>query len=121
MLAYLERLQRVHFPVIRVPPSRATPTLKSRVTFALAELKRGMWVGRRSWEYFAVTDVDVVFSLQAPVDTVQVYARILEQYPNVTVVGPALRIDDFPDWFPFRNAVVNWEGHIIVFPFRRPW
>lgn len=59
--------------------------------------------------YYVVTDPDVVPDPECPVDAVQRFHDLLQKYPGYAKVGFGLRIDDIPDTYRHKTAVLNWE------------
>lgn len=85
-------------------------------------IRLGRNVGRLSlWEagvlndlgitgYFVFTDPDVVPIADCPLDALGYFAEILDAYPDRQKVGFGLKIDDLPDCYRFKEAVVAWES-----------
>lgn len=59
---------------------------------------------------FVVTDPDVIPDAACPPDAIDHFAGILERHPDTDKVGFGLRIDDLPNAFAHRDAVVRWES-----------
>jgi hypothetical protein len=59
---------------------------------------------------FVVTDPDVIPDAACPSDVISHFRRILERHPEVDKAGFGLRIDDLPEAFAHRDAVVRWES-----------
>jgi len=59
---------------------------------------------------YIVTDPDIALD-NTDGDILEVYAHLLGILPENFVVGPMLRIDDFPDHYPLKEEVVfrSWE------------
>lgn len=62
-------------------------------------------------EYYVITDPDIELS-DVNGDILEFYIYLLNTY-NKTSVGPMLRIDDIPDYYPRKKNVL--EGHGIQF------
>lgn len=61
-------------------------------------------------ERYAETDPDVVPDEGCPLDALEHFDRLLDEYPEVYKVGFGLRIDDLPDRYRHREAVRRWES-----------
>jgi hypothetical protein len=59
---------------------------------------------------FVVTDPDVIPDASCPPDVLAHFRGILERHPEIDKAGFGLRIDDLPDSFAHREAVVRWES-----------
>lgn len=57
-----------------------------------------------------VSDPDVVPDDDCPLDALDHFAAVLEAHPEVDKVGFGLRIDDLPDCYAHREAVIAWES-----------
>ena len=55
---------------------------------------------------YIVTDPDVALD-NVKGDVLEVYSFLLEVNPSTCVVGPMLRIDDIPDHYPLKTALVS--------------
>jgi hypothetical protein len=58
---------------------------------------------------FVYTDPDVVPVEQCPLDAIDRFAYLLEKYSHIAKAGFGLRIDDLPDHYRHRRAVLEWE------------
>jgi hypothetical protein len=68
---------------------------------------------------FVYTDPDVVPVPECPLDALDRFAALLDRYPAVTKVGFGLRIDDIPEYYRHRNAVIAWERQMWEWPVER--
>jgi hypothetical protein len=59
---------------------------------------------------YIVTDPDVVPALDCPDDIIDKMLRILTLCPQVTKVGPSLRIDNLPDTYAKKQDMLGYEG-----------
>ena len=59
--------------------------------------------------YYIVSDCDVLPVEECPLDVVKYFLGILQKYKDVTKAGFALKTDDLPENFIFRDSVINWE------------
>lgn len=55
---------------------------------------------------YIVTDPDIQLDKVA-YDILDIYAQLLWMLPNISVVGPMLRIDDIPDYFPLKKQLLS--------------
>lgn len=58
--------------------------------------------------YYVYTDSDLIPNPNCPKDFVYQLYLILRKY-NIEKCGPALRIDDLPDWYARKQEVINHE------------
>jgi hypothetical protein len=65
------------------------------------------------------TDPDVVPAPDCPVDALDRFAYLLDRYPRVMKVGFGLRIDDVPDHYAHKDAVIGWERNYWRWPVER--
>jgi hypothetical protein len=59
---------------------------------------------------FLVTDPDVIPDEACPDDVIEHLRAVLARHPGADKVGLGLRIDDLPERFAHRDAVVRWES-----------
>lgn len=59
---------------------------------------------------YIITDPDILPNSTPADDTVKRLYYILNTYPEITKVGVALSIDDIPQHYSMRNAVLEWES-----------
>jgi len=60
---------------------------------------------------YVVTDPDIALD-NVEGDVLEVYAYLLERFPKMPHVGPIMRTDDLPDYFPKKEGIINWEGKL---------
>jgi len=60
-------------------------------------------------DYYVYTDSDVVPIDECPEDFMNVFLQILKKYIFAEKVGFSLKIDDLPDSFSNKDAVIKWE------------
>lgn len=68
--------------------------------------------------HYVVTDCDILPTEDCPADVVAQLYALLEEFSGITKVGFALKIDDLPDCFPFKDDVVAWEKQFWKNPIR---
>ena len=59
--------------------------------------------------YFVYTDSDVLPNELCPNDFLKTFVSVLKKYPKIQKVGFSLKIDDLPDYYEFKNKVIEWE------------
>jgi hypothetical protein len=62
---------------------------------------------------FVFTDPDIVPDARCPLDALDRFAELLARYPSVAKAGFGLRIDDLPDHYPHKRAVIAWERSLL--------
>jgi hypothetical protein len=67
-------------------------------------------------EAYVVTDPDVLPDDRAPLDAIDHFRRVLDEYPDIRKVGFGLRIDDLPRRYRFRRQVQAWESQFWLDP-----
>jgi len=66
---------------------------------------------------YVVTDPDIVLD-NVDGDILDVYSYLLKRFHKFIVVGPMLRIDDIPDYYPLKDRLLS-KSHESVFHRRR--
>ena len=61
-------------------------------------------------EYYVLTDPDVLPIEECPSDYVEQFYRILEQHPEKTKVGFALKLDDLPENYKYKYDIIRFES-----------
>lgn len=69
------------------------------------------------FDYYIVTDPDICFEEAEP-DILELYIDLLDQCPNVEIVGPMLKIVDIPQDYPAREWC--WKRQVDFFWRKRP-
>ncbi|MBU2018291.1 MAG: glycosyltransferase family 2 protein [Bacteroidetes bacterium] len=59
--------------------------------------------------HYIYTDPDIIPVKAFPKDFIQYFKGILTKYPQFGKIGPALKIDDLPDYYPHKKEVIAWE------------
>lgn len=72
---------------------------------------------KSGYDFYAVTDPDIDLE-GCEDDLLEVYSSILESNPNIDIVGPMLRIDDIPDFYPAREWC--YTRHVQQFWYKHP-
>lgn len=68
--------------------------------------------------YFVLTDPDVVPVDECPDDFIEVFYNALQNHPFADKAGFSLKIDDLPDAFELKDAVVKWERPFYANPIK---
>jgi len=112
MLDLLMKYEDLRIRVYRSCEGAHTPSQLNNVSATVDD-----WYSRnrhrRLSDVFVVTDPDI--SLDQPpavarrrhCDAIQLGSYLLRKMPSVEVVGPMLRIDDIPDYYPLKQAVLD--------------
>jgi hypothetical protein len=100
MLDYLASLQAEGIEVIRGGPINEDEDL-NLVANAVED-----WMQTHHASHYIVTDPDVALEPGAS-DAIDVYARLLEKFPEASVVGPMLRLDDIPNHYPLKMVAAG--------------
>ncbi|WP_444210239.1 glycosyltransferase family 2 protein [Dialister succinatiphilus] len=61
-------------------------------------------------KYYVLTDPDVLPIEECPSDYVEQFYRILEQHPEKTKVGFALKLDDLPENYKYKYDIIRFES-----------
>lgn len=59
---------------------------------------------------YVVTDPDILLD-NVNGDILRVYSHLLGTMPEISVVGPMLRIDDIPDYYPLKERLLSKSNH----------
>lgn len=65
---------------------------------------------------YIVSDCDVLPIEDCPKDAVKHFYEILTKYPNINKVGFSLKIDDIPDSYSIKKAVIEHESNFWTDP-----
>jgi hypothetical protein len=68
---------------------------------------------------FVYTDPDVIPDERCPLDALDLFAELLGRYGAVNKAGFGLRIDDLPDHYRHKEAVIAWERRFWEWPLER--
>jgi hypothetical protein len=74
----------------------------------LALWKSGLFINFIN-NYYVYTDPDVLPIEQCPSDFLNYFKSILDKNRDVVKVGFSLKIDDIPDFYKYKNEVIEWE------------
>lgn len=62
-------------------------------------------------KYYVVSDPDVMPIEECPLDMFDYFMSLLEKYPQIAKIGPGLKIDDLPDHYSLKQAVIDHESN----------
>jgi len=60
--------------------------------------------------YFIISDPDILPDENTPLDVFELFEETLRKNPKLDKVGFSLRIDDLPDHYVHKQAVITWES-----------
>ena len=60
-------------------------------------------------QYYILTDPDIIPIEECPLNAVEYFKQVLDNYPEITKVGFGLKIDDLPDHYDRKEEVIEWE------------
>jgi len=101
LLEYLSELEKNGATIYRHPENPPLDQMFLNVAATIAD-----WLSKNDADFYIVTDPDVTLDCTNP-DILEFYAWLLQQLPDVVVVGPMLRIDDIPEFYPKRDRVIK--------------
>lgn len=64
-------------------------------------------------EWFVYTDPDLLPIEECPLEAIEVFHRLMIEYPDKQKVGFGLKIDDIPDHYPAKAEVIAWEKSLV--------
>jgi len=91
-------------------------TAEKKAQIMFADKNGGPWVFWKAGLHlqqnqpFIVTDPDVVPASDCPNDIIEVMLKCLVFCPQVTKIGPSLRIDNLPDTYDKKQSMLGSEG-----------
>lgn len=71
-------------------------------------------------KHYIVSDPDVLPVNECPLDIFDHFLSILDRYPDIKRIGPGLKIDDIPDHYSLKHAVLNQESENWKYPSPEP-
>lgn len=108
MIEYLKELESQGIKVYRNPDASNTyAAIGEEVDNTIR-----YWYMINDSDYYIVTDPDIELESADP-NMLKLYAKALKQFPQATVIGTMLRIDDIPDCFKFKETMIY--SHKIQF------
>ena len=83
--------------------------------------KRALWSAPGAFELtrnrrFVYTDPDIVPVEECPLDAIERFSTLLDRFPGVNKAGFGLKLDDIPDHYRHKQAVLLWEGQAWQLP-----
>ena len=70
----------------------------------------GLYAQLYQYNYYVYTDPDILPDSDCPDDFVHHFYRLLQKYPNLDKAGFSLRIDNLPDHYHLKSAVLKVES-----------
>ena len=61
-------------------------------------------------QYFVLSDPDILPVEECPADFMRFLYNVLEDFPEMTKAGFGLKLDDLPDHYDLKDAVIKWES-----------
>ncbi len=95
---YYKRLEKSGITVIYSEPMTSGPSGPGGLNDLYKEINKY----KNNCDYYVVTDPDISIK-GCKKDLLEVYASLLDEYPNIDIVGPMLTIDDIPYDYPARE------------------
>jgi hypothetical protein len=111
LLDYLKQLEQEGVTVYRSAKNITVDEHLNSVADAIDD-----WFATYSASYYVVTDPDIALEGNCG-DILELYAYLLDTR-DIEVVGPMLRIDDIPDYYPLKQKVI--ERHTEQFWHKTP-
>ena len=112
LLDYLKQLEKEGVTVYYSTKSVAVEKQLNNVAHTIDD-----WFKTHSASHYVVTDPDIALEGNCK-DILELYAYLLDTIKNIDVVGPMLRIDDIPDFYPLKQKVI--ERHTEQFWHKTP-
>lgn len=98
---FLKTMEKNGVPVIWNHRNGAMPEMCADLRVAIRE-----WLSKNPCPYYIVTDPDIALdSCQSNI--LEFYSYLLQLFKEITCVGPMLRIDDIPDFYPFKDEAIK--------------
>lgn len=69
-------------------------------------------------DFYVVTDPDVI-PTRTESDVLPHLYKVHSKYPGHLKVGLGLKIDDLPDFYPLKKAVIKWESQFWKYPLEK--
>lgn len=112
LLDYLTQLKKEGVTVYRSTEGVNVETQLNDVSRTIDD-----WFTVHSASHYVVTDPDIALEGNCE-DILELYSSLLDTVKNIEVVGPMLRIDDIPDFYPLKQKVI--ERHTKQFWHKAP-
>lgn len=61
-------------------------------------------------DYFVYTDPDILPIEDCPFDFLEAFLETMKENPGFSKVGFGLKIDDIPEFYPYKSKVQKWES-----------
>ncbi len=100
LIEFLKDLEKSGIPVYWHPQNPSLDQLSSVVATTVSD-----YLSQNPSPYYIVTDPDIALDC-VEADILEYYAFLLDNLEDISVVGPMLRIDDIPDYYPHKDTVI---------------
>ncbi|MCJ2037043.1 hypothetical protein [Methylobacterium sp. J-068] len=110
---YLLELENSGYKIYRTSQRILSGSDLNNISYAISD-----WYSNNDAPYYVVTDPDIELDGDGYADIFKAYAYLLETMPDIEVVGPMLRIDDLPSFYPLKEKVI--ERHFEQFWHKPP-
>jgi hypothetical protein len=108
LLDYLAELERAGAIVYRNRLHIATADNLNAVAETVED-----FIARYGQSKYVVTDPDIALCEGCPPDVLALYAHVLDAIADIDAVGPMLRIDDIPGYYPLKQTVIKRHTETI--------
>jgi hypothetical protein len=113
----IEYLNKLEASGVNVHRHHLPNTQSDYAITTLVNLTVERWYEKYDSEYYIVTDPDIALDNTAK-DILEFYKFLLEKFPNADAVGPMLRIDDIPSYYPLKEKAI--QRHTKQFWYKEP-
>jgi len=101
LLDYLKQLEQEGITVYHSTKSVTVEEQLNSVAQSIDD-----WFTSHSASYYVVTDPDIALEGNCE-DILELFAYLLDTVKDIEVVGPMLRIDDIPDFYPLKQRAIS--------------
>lgn len=105
---FLDRLEMAGIRVVRSTSDVVNDYSLSNINVTIQD-----WLRDHDSDYYVVTDPDIEIE-KGPGDILKVFEHLLRENPYINVVGPMLRRDDLPDYYPLKSLVQTQQQEVYA-------